>query len=70
MHTPVNRFKHLPRWSWEIENKEKFRGSSYWPNAAAQQVRRTCVLRRRIIQVAQCAKVDSGFFLVASSIAL
>lgn len=40
MHTQVNRFKHLPRWFWEIENKEKFRGSSYWHNTAAQQARR------------------------------
>jgi hypothetical protein len=38
MRTQVNRFKHLPHWSCEIENKEKFRGSSYWHNTAAQQV--------------------------------
>jgi hypothetical protein len=66
MHTQINRFKHLPRWFWEIENKEKFRGSSYWHNAAAQHVRRTCVPRLRMIQVtwlqaailqAQCFKL-------------
>jgi hypothetical protein len=38
MRTQVNRFKHLPHWSCEIENKGKFRGSSYWHNTAAQQV--------------------------------
>src|ERR1035438_8031301 len=38
MRTHVNRFKHLPHWSCEIENKGKFRGSSYWHNTAAQQV--------------------------------
>lgn len=41
----VNRFKHLPRWSWEIENKGKFRGSSCWHNTAARHVgHRQCVL--------------------------
>jgi hypothetical protein len=39
MHSQINRFKHLPHWFWEIENKEKFRGSSCWQNTAAQQVR-------------------------------
>ena len=39
MHTQVNRFKHLPHRTWKIENVGEFRGSSYWHNTAAQQVR-------------------------------
>src|SRR5258708_4511568 len=43
MHTQVNRLKHLSHWSWEIGNKGKFRGSSYWLNTDDQQATRpTC----------------------------
>src|SRR5260370_30306826 len=43
MHTQLNRFKHLSNWSWEIGNKGKFRGSSYWLNTTDQQAtRQTC----------------------------
>ena len=60
MRTQVNRFKHLPHWSCEIENKGKFRGSSYWHNTAAQQVwHPLCAQATHNSGVIQPAEVES-----------
>src|SRR5258708_5502294 len=63
MHTQVNRLKHLSHWSWEIGNKGKFRGSSYWLNTDDQQATRpTCAqsLHNSGIKILAVVKLQGG----------
>jgi hypothetical protein len=48
------------RKGYNPKNKGKFRGSNYWHNTAAQQVRTRCVLRPRMIQVPTEGRFTNG----------